>query len=86
MVTTALVATELQVDSDRASASLDGLAERGWLERLDDAATGSTRWLAREVVDHATRPFAPEYSPLDPVTIDLTVSCRTVDLVAEPSR
>jgi len=86
VVTTALVATELEVDSDRARVALDGLAERGWLERLDDAATGSTRWLAREVVDHATRPFAPEYSPLDPVTIDLTVSCRTVDLVAEPSR
>ncbi len=86
VVTTALVATELEVDSDRASVALDGLAERGWLERLDDAATGSTRWLAREVVDHATRPFAPEYSPLDPVTIDLTVSCRTVDLVVEPSR
>ena len=86
VVTTALVATELDVDSDRARLALDGLAERGWLERLDDAATGSTRWLAREVVDYATRPFAPEYSPVDPVTIDLTVSCRTVDLVAEPSR
>lgn len=78
VVTTAVVAAELGVDHDRAVAALTGLAERGWLTRLDHEPGPldffGERWLAREVLDQATRPFAPDYSPLDPVTVDLTVT------------
>jgi len=74
LVTVAAVEEHLHVSADTAASAIAALAQRGWLTPLAGGEGSVRRWIAAEILAQATRPFSPDRSPIDPLTVDLTVT------------